>query len=305
MPSIYLRTEDYAPYGVPAATVSQVVAASALVDGYLRRPEGMIWEPDYTGLPCYMKAMNPRYTFTALNSIAPGKNVPVVITSKLPNMTDFIGETVVLDRDKPTSTEGSVIQSITPPSNIITLTNVDLAHPAGTKLDLGMCIFEERSLPAKRSIARVSRSPIERLLSGLGRYGYGRRLDQKMGMFNEVNLLASVQAFGGPPMWVPWDVTQASISQPTNEIWVPAGILLAYYSDVRLRYIAGYSAYSMPDLLRSATAAAILAGLAAPELSGNIKMAKAGNSAIERFSNTVMDTDLKSQLDEFRARLVV
>lgn len=305
MPSIYLQPEDYAPYEVPSATVQQVQSASALLDGYLRRPEGMLWAPDYAGLPCYMAAMNPRYTFTSVGIIPAGVNVVVPLTTPIPANGDLIGETVVLDRvhTPPNISEVCVIAFIAP--GVITLASVAQPHAAGTKLDLGMCILEERELPSKRSIARVSRAPIERLVSGLGRYGYGRRLDQTMGMYNEVNLLAAVQAFGGPPMWVPWDVNQASVSQSSNEIWVPAGILLAYYSTVRLRYLAGYSAASMPSILKQATAAAIAAKLATPELSANIKMAKAGDTAIQRFSDTVMDSDMKSLLEPFRARLVV
>lgn len=303
MPSCYLRPEDYAPYGVPSATVAQVISASGLIDGYLRRPEGMIWMPDYAGLPCYMKAMQPQMTFVAAGPIAIGTNIPVVVTTKLPNMTDLIGDVAVVDRTS-VSVEPAVIQNVEP-GNILVLRNVDLPHPAGTKLELGMCILEERTVSPKRSIARVSKSPIMRLLSGLGRYGYGRRLDQKMGMYGDASLLASVQAFGGAPAWIPFDIAQASISQPTNEVWLPPGMMLAYFSECRLRYIAGYSDGGMPDILRLATARAIEANLAVPELAGNIKMAKAGQSAIERFSNSVMDTDLKSMLDEFRARLVV
>lgn len=302
MPSIYLRPEDYGPYSVPSATEQQVIAASALIDGYLRRPEGMIWMPDFAGMPCYMKAMSPRYTFVLTAPIAPGRNVEVIVPG-LANMTDWIGEVAILDRAHPNNTEGTVIQNLRP--GVLTLLNVSLPHAAGEKIELGMCIFEERNLSNNRSIARVSRSPIERLLSGYGRYGFGRRLDQKKGMYSDTNLLAAVQSFGGPPMWVPFDVTQASISQSTNEIWIPAGIMLAYYSDVRLRYIAGFTDLSMPSILKSATAATITSQIAVPELAGNIKMARAGDTAIQRFADTVLDSDTRALLDEFRARLVV
>jgi hypothetical protein len=302
MPSIYLRPEDYAPYGVPGSTEAQVVAASAIVDGYLRRPEGMIWVPDFQGMPCYMKAMKPRYSFTITAPIPAGAQVHVAVPG-FPANPDLIGEVAIIDRATPTKTEGTVIQNIA--AGVMTLANVALAHDAGTVIDLGMCIFEERTLTNNRSIARVSRSPIERLLSGLGRYGFGRRLDQKRGMYGDANLLTAIAQFGGPPMWTPFDVNQASVSQPTNEIWIPAGIMLAYFSDVRLRYVAGYTVESMPDILRSATALVVTSQIAAPELIGNLKMAKAGDTAIQRFSDSILDTDIKGLLDEFRARLVV
>jgi hypothetical protein len=79
-------------------------------------------------------------------------------------------------------------------------------------------------MPNKRSVARVAKWPIINVVSLLGRYAYGRRSDQVGGLYQEMNLLASVQTFGGPPQWIPINVTQSSWSDQNGDIWVPAGM---------------------------------------------------------------------------------
>ena len=54
MPSIYLESADYALYGVPNATTAQVIRASAIIDGYLNRPDGLIYVLNLAGEPVYM-----------------------------------------------------------------------------------------------------------------------------------------------------------------------------------------------------------------------------------------------------------
>jgi hypothetical protein len=59
-------------------------------------------------------------------------------------------------------------------------------------------------------------------------------------------MLASVAVFGGPPTWSLIDVSHVSVSQGSGEVWIPAGALHANFSDVRMRYLAGYSAAGLP-----------------------------------------------------------
>lgn len=54
MPSIYLEPDDYAMYGVPLATASQVIKASTIIDGYLNKPEGLIYTVDGDDEPSAM-----------------------------------------------------------------------------------------------------------------------------------------------------------------------------------------------------------------------------------------------------------
>lgn len=303
MPSEYIKPNEYPLYGLPTSTTQpQVYQASLLIDAYLRRPEGLVWSPDSFGLPCYMMAQTPSFTFNSSGSIAPGNAVVVPLTVNVPAYSDMIGEVVILDRTNTGVTEACVISAMA--QGQITLSSVVNSHSANCTIDLGMTIFEERSLPSQRSITRTSRPPV-RLLSGMGRYGYGRRTDQEMGLYNEVNLLAAVQAFGGPPMWVPFSPTQCSVSLTTHEIWLPAGLLLAYFSDVRLRYISGYTYNSLPSIIKQATAQIVQSFLMNPELSGMLKSIGAGDTKVERFAPSQLDADTRRQLDLYRIQAFI
>src|SRR6185503_7879735 len=241
MPSEYIKPNEYTLYGLPTTTTQpQVYQASLLVDSYLRRPEGMVWEPDSFGMPCYMAAYSPDVTFKSAGSIAPGASVAVGLTVQVPLFESFLGRVAILDRADPALVEAAVVEKIA--TGQLTFANVVNSHNANCTIEFGLTIREERSIPNGRAITRVARPPV-RILSGMGRYGYGRRTDQMLGEYNELNLLAAVQTFGGPPVWQPFPINQASYSEMTREVWVPAGLLMAYYSDVRLEYVSGY-AYS-------------------------------------------------------------
>ena len=43
MPSEYLTTAEAAQWGLPAVSTPQIIQASALIDAYLKRPEGLVW----------------------------------------------------------------------------------------------------------------------------------------------------------------------------------------------------------------------------------------------------------------------
>ena len=143
------------------------------------------------------------------------------------------------------------------------------------------------------------------MISGLGRYGYGRRTDQVAGIFNEVNLLAAIQAFGGPPMWEAFPANTAGISPSTQEIWIPAGILLAYFSDVRLWYVSGYQQSALPSPIKQATAMLINSLYSNPQFQGQISAIGAGNQKQQRFMASALDDDMKSMLNAYRVITVI
>lgn len=272
--------------------------ASAIVDSYLKRPEGLIYKTDSNGNPCAMAATTPTMTYSLSGSISPGVNVVASVTPA--NIRpDMVGDVIVFDFLTPASVEACVIVATTG-NNQITLDRVQFTHASGRKGDLGRLITEDRSCPSKRSIIRVAKWPIVTVTSLLGRYAYGRRSDQVGGLYQEMNLLASVQTFGGPPQWMPITVAQASWSDSAGEIWVPAGMLLAYYSDVRVRYIAGYA--SVPDPVMRATAQIATALQAMDGMAGEMKMMAAGDTRIERFSASMIDENCKAMLDPYKAR---
>jgi len=311
----YITSDDAETYGFSdSVTDAHIRQASSLVDTYLRRPEGMVWRPDYAGAPGWMDRATPRLTFVATAAIEPGQNVVIQVTPSMASA-DTAGEVLVLDRAG-THPEACVIVAAQP--GTLTLSTVANHHAAGAKLESGLCILEERTMPSQRSMTRLSRPNFARLIAGQGRYGYGRRLDQQAGTYNDVNLLATLSTFGGPPQWVSWNVAQASVSPTTGEIWVPAGILLAYYTDVRIRYVAGFAPDALPDTIKLATAK-IATNLATmpPELAGGlVRRLRAGDTEMDLgrayggssrgagVGNTLLDGDSKAMLDPYRIRAV-
>ena len=301
MPSVYIDPTEYAAYGLPATTtVAQIQQASTQVDAYLQRKQGCVWTPDATGNPCYMSACQPSLTLTSTGPIAPGDQVTVPYTGAPLNI-EQIGEVVIIDRTSSGVMEACAIAAIATGS--ITLASVANNHPAGAEMDLGMTIYEQRTVPHNRSIARVAQYPVLRLVSGIGRYGYGRRTDQMKGTYQEFNLLATISAFGGPPPWVFFDTTQCSIASDTAEIWVPPGVLLAYFTDVRLRYIAGWQKENLPYQIKQATAN-ILNAMTSLPVSTTIKSFRdsASGISVDRWGATLLSDDTKSILTPFQAR---
>jgi hypothetical protein len=300
MPSAYLQPSEYAAYGVPNATAAQVTQASALIDGYLSRNEGLIWQPDANGNPCYMSAMTPVTTLTATGGIAPGQNVNVTVTGGV--QVAQPGFVAILDRGTPSLTEACIVNSIT--GNVVQLVNVQFSHSPGCLLEFGMVIFEEREMPTGRPLTVVSKTPVQMVLAGQGRYGYPRRGNSGVYAVNEYNLMAAITKFGGPPIWEIFNQTLVSINPNTGELWAPAGILLAYYTTIRYSYIAGYQYASLPSQIKQACANIITAINFLP-MNGAIAMQRAGDTQIQRFAATYLDEDTKALLNPYCARLVI
>lgn len=303
MPSAYLQPSDYAAYGVTGATAAQVQAASLVIDGFLKRKEGCVWVPDANGNPAYMAGATPIYSLTATGAISPGTSVVVPYTGMTLN-TEMIGDVLVLDKANGSVVEACVITAIAP--GRVTLASVSFSHFASATMDAGLVIYEQRDTPASRSIVSTSKYPVLRLLSGYGQYGYGRRSNQVRGDYAEFNLLATISSFGGPPQWIGFDVTQCDIVNDGNDIWIPAGILLAYFSSVRLRYVAGWSQANLPPQIKQACANLISATGDIP-VSPNIKSFNDQSVGISmtRFSATRLDTDTQAMLVPYQARLFI
>jgi hypothetical protein len=302
MPSQYLSGEDLTTFGVADATPMQIIQASGLVDSYLKRPEGLVWKPGFDGLPTFMAGLTPSWSGVLVASIAPGTQV--TIASPLARMSDLAGEVLILDQATPANCEAVMVTGADPAAGTITLARVQRPHAAGATLDLGLTIAEERSLPARRSLARVSRPQIGRLLGGAGRYGYGRRSDANRGLGADVGLLAMAQTFGSAPIWEALDPAQMSVSAATGEVWIPSGFLMAYFSDVRLRYVAGFAAGALPSAIKQATASLIGNLVSSQNIGTQIRVLQAGGSKLERFSDSNMDSDMKAMLEPYRARVL-
>lgn len=281
---------------IPAGLAEQ---ASAIVDNHLKRTEGLLYQVDKNGNPAYMKALTPSMQLKIAAPITAGTNVVVTITPAVARQ-DMVGEVLVLDRSSPDTMEAVIVAAYTG-ANQLTLANVQFNHGADTKADIGLVITEERSMPAKRSVVRYSRYPCVQILSIMGRYGWGRRSSQFIGG-PEDNLFASVQQFGGPPAWTAVALPNISWSDASGEIWIPSSNLMTYYSDVRIKYVAGF--IEPPDAIVRATAAIAQSLLTSAQFAGGgIKTIQAGDTRIERFGSTNLDDDTRNLLNDFKARI--
>lgn len=308
MPSQYLQSADYATFGLPAfTTAGQVTQASMLIDAFLRRPAGLLWAADANGNPAYMTGLNPSLTLTSVGAISPGNQVTVQVNG--PVQMIQVGDVVVLDRANPSLVEAVQVSSIS--GNQVTLgttaanapLGVQFAHSAGCTMDVGVVLQEQRYLPKQRSTVMLSHTPVMRVIGGTGRYAYGRRGDAGVYNADNYNLLASINKFGGPPAWEIWPAnTSAGIDVQTGELWVPAGIMLVYYSEVKVRYVAGFQYANLPPEIKMACAQLVTALSNDPGI-GNFKSAAAGDTKLERFAASNLSEDVKQMLRPYQARM--
>lgn len=298
MPSAYVTSADLAVYGAPSADTGQIIAASAMLDMHLKRPEGLVWMPDSAGQPCYMAALSPTLVFTAPGSIAPGLNVAVPVTGPVAMLQ--VGDVLILDRSDVDLTEAVVVNTITPGVSI-GLQKVVNSHGTGAALEAGLVILEQRFLPDQRPLTTLGRTPLATILSGTGRYGYGRRGDVAAENIDDFNLLAALTKFGGPPVWEIFNPISVDFDPNTGQTWIPAGVMLAYYTEVKVRYVAGFQAAAIPAAIKLATIQLIAALADAPNL-GAIKSYKAGDTAIQRFADTLISGDVRAMLQRYQVR---
>jgi len=297
--SAYIQPTEMGAYGLLGVDEKLIAQACALIDILIKRPMGAMWAPDYAGWPCYMSRVQPLRRLTIAGGIPAGNAVVVPVPGMLQSDSDsLIGEVFIIDRDNPSLVEACTVQ--TAQAGQVTLYNVQLDHPGPATMDQGMAIMEERSLPDRRTICQVSQWPIGRLLSGVGRYGYGRRSEQMLGYFDDVNLFSMFQTFGGPPLWEFFETQASSIAPETAVIWIPAGRLMSYFTDVKLRYVAGWPATAIPEGVKQATAALTLAIRDKP-LPGNIISYKAGDTAITRALASLLDVDTTRMISRYSA----
>lgn len=308
MSSAYLQSADYAAFGVPNATAAQVQQASAQIDAFLARREGLLWAPDGNGNPCYMTGANPELTLHLQSGIAPGTNVAATVTG--PASTLQLGAVLIADVGTSNITEALVVVSVS--GQQVTFANVQFAHSAGATLQTGLTIVEQRTMPEDRPITMVTRTPVMSMLSGAGRYGYMRRGADAVGSIDTYNLLAVMSKFGGPPAWEPWTPQANSVDPQTGTVWVPAGVLLAYYTEVRIHYVAGWTYASLPTEIKQACANVISNIAAVAGVPGTMQRVQAGDTTMQRFNpqpgaanSLIIDDDTKTLLAPYRVRLLV
>lgn len=105
-------------------------------------------------------------------------------------------------------------------------------------------------------VTNVPGSTLSPFLGASGRYGgtvrpSGVRIwpDANYG----VNPLMLAAFFGGPPTWTTIDASMIDFDTKTGEIWVPAGIWAAQYTEIVVVYNSGFHPLYMPNAIKQAT----------------------------------------------------
>ena len=292
----YLQSPEYETYGVPSITDAVVSQACSVVDAYLNRPEGILYSDDSTGNPLFMSRKFPEGSFTLQVDITPGTNVVATI-SRGPIL--GVGSSLVLDR-KNSAAETVYVTQVTN-ATTVTLASVLNAHVSGATAESGMCIENTLNVPKSRYFVTLPQGPIRRVVAAVGRVGYSRR-GEAQGMLSPqtYGLLTSLQQFGGAPIWQIIQFMPNDIELEKNQLWTPMGILMTPYSEVRVSYIAGFSLRNLPVAIKQATA--ILARAINESPAGSsISSFKAGEVQMDRFLSSVLDDDLRSMLNPYRA----
>ncbi len=290
----YLHANEYALYGVANATVDQVQSATRLINGFIGKPEGLLWTPDANGMPCYMTCLSPTRSFTA-PAIAPGSDVVVTIP-KAQFGTQNIGDVVVLDRLTPSITEACVVTAAS--GNTLTLDNVQFDHPS-PRIDFGLTIKEESPIQRGAPVVFAARRPVAQLFSMYIKYG-NPKLPRQISdtVYSYDNLLINTLILG---VWNPVDISTVDINTTTGALQVyPSFFPTNYPLLARINYVAGWSDDTLPTDIKQAAANIVNSNIQV-DLPSNIKLARSGDATLESFSPSVLDPDTKALLQPYRS----
>jgi hypothetical protein len=92
-----------------------------------------------------------------------------------------------------------------------------------------------------------------------GRYSYGRKSAASVFPDSQyaANILQVAAFFGGPPQFVALDVTLTDYYDLIGEVWVPAGLMMASYTEVIAIYNSGYDPLNLPKGIKHGCAAVV------------------------------------------------
>lgn len=299
--SEYLLSSDYTNYGLPAGTdAADVRSASALIDGYLERPEGLVWTPDVTGQPCFMAGATAMRTWKPALPIAPGSSVVVTLDSVPP--ASILGEAVVLDNASATVRETSVVTTINGAD--VTFDTIRYAHIAQAPIKSGLVIAERRNVGYQGPVAFLSRTPVARLLSIGSRWDRSSIREPSLSDDGAGYLagfssgIGVAPGFGAGPQWSLIDPTMVDCDVDTGKLNVR---IMGARNEVRVCYLAGWAIDQLPEIIKQVTAKLTLAvANADPDLPANVKLYKAGDTAIQKFADSMFGEDMIRQLEPFK-----
>ena len=279
--SAYLQPQDYAAYGLTDATDAQISNASALIDGRIGRPDGLLWSADANGQPGWMTNKTASRSFTVTTATSPGLNTLTIPGGNF-GFGD-IGQAVLLDRSG--TPEVCIVTAAS--GNTVMLTT-QFPHSAGVTLEYGMAIQED--IESNRGMIRTSARPLANLLSVVGNYA-SNGLDA---WTNRWNALATGQDYGSV-------VPLANCFLDGDTIRIYPGVAgCGYFASARVTYIAGWSYANLPSQIKQACANLVNNMAMLDEIPANIKTAKYGDATLTRFGSSLFDSDTDNLLMPYR-----
>lgn len=134
-----------------------------------------------------------------------------------------------------------------------------------------------------------------------GRYSYGRK--SGLNVFPDsqyaANILQVAAFFGGSPQFVPLDVSLTDYYDLVGEVWVPAGIMMASYTEVIAIYNSGYDPRNMPKGVKHACAALVKNFIARAGGITSVQSYNAGKIHVQ-FTPDLVDSTVKKWLAPFQ-----
>ena len=156
--------------------------------------------------------------------------------------------------------------------------------------------------PAVTPITGVPGSTISPIIGCSGRYSYGRRGAQQIypDLNYGANILQIAAFFGGPPNWVPIDLTMSDFDVATGEIWVPAGLYLGQYTEIVVQYDSGYDPLNMPRPIKQACVMLVRNFLSRGGGTTGLRSINTSGTANVSFTPDLIDTTVDRMLDPFK-----
>ena len=174
----------------------------------------------------------------------------------------------------------------------------DLVDSFCQRASLLVAQYTERNrLPGGRPITRASITP---LVVPQGAQTPFTLLRARHGILrgpNAASLAEMLTPFGGPPEWITLDSAQTDYNADTGEIWLPAGIFGAPFSEVELTYTAGYA--EPPEAVKLACAQIIRNAESHP--AANVQSAQLDQLQLNYFAGSLLDDDVRRLLAPFVA----
>jgi len=140
------------------------------------------------------------------------------------------------------------------------------------------------------------------ILGASGRYGYARR--SEFAIYPDLNYgmnpLMIASFFGGPPGFTPIDATKIDVVGDMGEIWVPAGIYLAQYTEIVIVYNSGFHPFFLPTPLKQACAMVVKNMLSRAGGVSALRSITAAGTANVSFTPDLIDSNIANILDYFK-----